>query len=656
MGILQLGNFTGILPRTSKNYLPDNAAQIARNTKLFSGEIRAWMRPVLEYTPIQKGVVSIFKMHGPGSRSQWCEWTTTTDVVRGPVADASDFRVYYSEDGVCKKTNWEMCTDESEGSSAPCPRKWLHMGVPAPKGKLKLEAERTMIPKPEPKPEEKPPEKPTETPQTTADGGSGEMIYDVDNTENRVYVYTYVSSFGAVKEESAPSDPADIVCDIKGHPVKVSGFANPPTEHYNITEIRLYRVVTGSSTATYMLVDEFKLVDHQFPASGTSLMEKPWTNSVYEDSIPVVDLGKELDTLNFTEPPEGLRGLVSMPNGFLAGFTYNQVWFSEPYLPYAWPADYMLTVDSQIVGLGVYGSTLVVCTEAQPYTISGTHPSAMAQEKQPMNQPCVSKASIAYDQYGVLYASPHGLVAMAGGQMDVFTRTLMTRDEWQTYSPSLMVSAMYNNMYVASYHTGNVRGALVISRGDTPAMIDLDFAPTAVHIENGTGTLYCMNAIDHGVYKMDAHPINRMTFEWKSKQFQYNMRQTFTCAKVDAEFTDQSEVKAWEQQRQEAIDANKQIWQESNGTGLDGSVNEKGMLGMRINGSKMRFVPEEADLRNVTITFFADGKEFYSKTLNSSVAFRIPATTGYNWEVRVAGNLNVSKITLGTSMAELKAA
>lgn len=649
MGILQLGNFTGIFPRTGKDYLQDNAAQIARNTKLFSGEIRSWMKPVLEYTPIQQGVVSIFKMQGPGSRSQWCEWTTTTDVVRGPVADASDFRIYYSENGVCKKTNWEMCVDDESGSSDPCPRQWLHMGVPAPKGKLTLEAERTMIPKP-----------PEDTTGGGTEGGTetqadGEMIYDADNTENRVYVYTYVSTFGAVKEESAPSDPEMVVCDIKGHPVKVSGFVNPPTEHYNITAIRLYRVVTGSSSATYMLVDEFELANHQFPASGTSLMGKTWANSVYEDSIAVVDLGKELDTLNYTEPPEGLRGLVSMPNGFLAGFTYNQVWFSEPYLPYAWPADYMLTVDSQIVGLGVYGSTLVVCTEAQPYTISGTHPSSMAQEKQPMNQPCVSKSSIAYDQYGVVYASPHGLVALAGGQMDVFTRPLMTRDEWQVYSPSLMVSAMYNNMYMASYHTGNVQGTLIVSRGDTPAMTDLDFAPTAMHIENGTGTLYCMSAVDHGVYQMDAHSINRMTYEWKSKRFPYNMRQTFTCAKVEAEFVDNSEVLAWQQQRQEVIDANKTVWEENIGKGLGGALNECRMLERRINGSKMHFVPEEADLRNVTITFFADGKDFYSKAVTDASAFRIPTTTGYQWEVRLSGNLTVSKVVLGTSMAELKA-
>lgn len=628
MPVLKLSNFTGILPRMGKQYLPDNGAQIAKNTKLTSGEIRSWMKPVFEYRTQQEGVVSIFKMHGPGARSQWLEWTVDTDVVRGPVADASDHRIYYSENGVCKKTNWEMATT-GEGIA---PINWLHMGVPAPTNTLKLEAERTQI-------------ESTETP--------GLMIDDADNTENRAYVYTYVSTFGAVKEESAPSQASDIVCDIVGKPVKISGFANPPTDHYNITAIRIYRVVTGSETATFMLVDELPLSNHKFPVNGESLNEVQWKDSVYEDSLSVTKLGKELDTLNFTPPPEGLHGLVSMPNGFLAGYTYNQVWFSEPYLPYAWPSDYMLTVDTQIVGLGVYGNTLVVCTKAQPYTISGTHPSAMSQEKQPMNQPCVSKQSIAYDQYGVLYASPHGLVALAGGQMDVFTRPIMTRDEWQKYSPSLMRSCMYNNMYVCSYHIGDTLSSLVLSRGDTPAMVELDFAPNAMHVEYGTGSLYALDAHDGNVYLLDGSPINRMTYEWKSKAFPFAYRNSFSCAKVDANHVDVDVVEAWEAARQEIIEYNKEIWATKGKFGVMGALNAKATNELSVNGSLLKRVPEEAEVRSVAITFFADGKPFYTKHLTSSEAFRVPATTGYVWEMRLAGTLDVNSVFLATSMGEL---
>ena len=77
---------------------------------------------------------------------------------------------------------------------------------------------------------------------------------------------------------------------------------------------------------------------------------------------------------------------------------------------------------------------------------------------------------------------------------------------------------------------------------------------------------------------------------------------------------------------------------------------------MCINGSLLQQVPEEADLRNASITFFSDDEEIYTKALTDEVAFRIPDTTGYRWEVRVAGNINIKKIVMATSMDEMKAA
>ena len=90
--------------------------------------------------------------------------------------------------------------------------------------------------------------------------------------------------------------------------------------------------------------------------------------------------------------------------------------------------------------------------------------------------------------------------------------------------------------------------------------------------------------------------------------------------------------------------------------GLEGAVMARGMLGMCVNGSLLQYVPEEADLRNATITFFADDQVFYSKVLRNEMSFRIPAETGYRWEVRIAGNINIKKIVMATSMDEMKAA
>lgn len=618
MSKILLNDFDGIYPRQSPTLLKDNAAQIARNVKLMSGEVRPWRKARKIKQVLQDGVVSIFKMEGVGGEELWCEWTVDTDVCYGPVADQDEFRIYYSEGGVCKKTNWELC---SEGDG-PAPRNWYYMGTPHPKGALTLNAVRT-----------------------------GEE--STENTENRVYVYTYVSEFGSITEESAPSDPATVIADREGGSVEISGFADPPTDHLNITRVRIYRMVSGDESASYMLVDELSLKDHKFPATGVSLNEIKWSDSKYVDTRTTEQLGKELDSLEYSEPPEGLKGLVSMPNGFLAGFVRNEIWFSEPYLPHAWPSKYMLTTDSPIVGLGVYGNTLVVATTRQPYTISGTHPSAMTQEKQPMMQPCVSKRSIAYDQYGVLYASPYGVVAIAGGQLDVFTRQIATQDEWRAYNPSTMSAVMYNNLYMLSYKKDHDNFMLVFSRGDTPSLVEYSFPPDAMFVERGSGRLFLLNRYDGWIYQMDADTVNAERYEWKSKRFVNPYWTSFSAMKVDAAYESNDTIREWEEYRKEAVAENKAIWASRKGKSLMGEFNAGLINQFEVNGSLLKSLPTKADFRYVTVTLYADGKEVYTKTFTDILACRIPAVKGYAWEIRLVGTMNIRSFAMSTTMNEL---
>lgn len=606
------------MPRYGETELQDNSAVSARNVKLMSTEIRPWRKPVAVHTVSKPGIQTIFKMDGTGGAELWCEWDTDTDVCYGPIADNDEFRIYYSEGGVCKKTNWALCS----AGEGPAPRNWLYMGVTAPTVAPTVVATRT-----------------------------GED--DASNTEERVYCYTYVAKFGSVYEESAPSEATTVTSDITGGSVSISGFGNPTTDHENVVKIRIYRAVTGASSVIYLLVDELDLVNHVLPASGVSTNGVSWTNSTYVDTRTTVQLGKELDSLYYTPPPEGLKGLVSMPNGFLAGFIRNEVWFSEPYLPHAWPANYMLTTDSPIVGLGVYGDTLVVCTTRQPYTISGTHPSSMAQEKQPMLQPCVSKRSIAYDQYGVLYASPYGLVVIAGGQMDVFTRPIITHDEWADYNPTTMIATMYNNLYITAYRKLNANSMLIFSRNDEPALVNYDFTPLAMHVERSTGRLFCLSEKDNIIYQMDGDQVNKEVYEWISKRFVLPYATSFSAMKLDAEYEANELVKEWAAKYQEILDYNAAVWEEREGQSLMGEMNGHMVNTFEVNGSLLRDQMTMPEFRSVGVTLYCDGKAVYSKIFDSIVAVRIPPAKGYAWQVRISGNLNVRSFAMSTTMREL---
>ena len=555
---LRIDNFSGIVPRTGPTELEGNQAQIANNAKLTSLEIRPWRSPTLEYTPSGgSSVQTIYKFQGQtGTSPIWLEWNYDVDVVPGPVADLSEFRLYYTSSGFSpKKTNWALASSSGAGV-APFPNAYYEMGVPVP----------ALGP-------------------TLSKAGTGAAP-----SEDRSYIYTYVTEFGTVAEESAPS-PATLITGVNtsGDSVTISGFSAPPAGNYNFKYKRIYRSVIGATTASYLLVAEI-----------------PIATSSYTDTKTIAQLGTALQSLYYTPPPSTLQGIVTMPNGLLAGFTGNQVWFCEPYLPHAWPASYMLTTDYPIVGLGVFGNSLFVGTTRNPYMITGTTPSSMMQEKLPMVQPCVSKKSIVSDQYGVLYASPNGLASVAPGTQEVISNALYTRDEWQALNPSTMIGAVYNNMYFGFYQTtGGARSSIVILRGDNPPLATFDSNAKARFVESNTGNVYYLSAADNKIYSLDSSISGNTVFQWKSKKFLQPKPMTYASLQLHADYDYM--------------------------TAHSGSY--------------------------VTVNLYAEGTLVFTSNITGNLPVRLPSMTrSYIWEIELIGNVPVRRVAIATSVAELAGA
>lgn len=599
MPYIKIDNFSGTVPRTGPTQLEGNQAQTASNVKLQSRELRSWRKPTEEYTPTIPGVQTIYKLDGPGGAFEWLTWAHDVDVVPGPVADISDYRVYYTGDGLPKKTNWNLATTNGTGVD-PYPNSWLYMGVPNPVGAPTL---------------------------THAGGGA---------TETRAYIYTYVSTFGAVKEESGPSPAATIVTHATGS-VTVSGFSAAPTTGYNITHIRIYRTVVGATSVSYAFVAEI-------PVATTS----------YVDNLTVAQLGESLPSLNYSPPPDGLKGLVAMPNGILAGFKDNEVWFCEPYLPHAWPVSYSLAVEYPIIGLGVYDTTLVVLTTKFPYLITGTTPAAMTQTKLPLQQPCASKRSIASDQYGVLYASPNGLVSIGAGTQDIITTPLYTRDEWQDLTPTSMLGVIYNNLYMCFHQTTTGIEALVLARGDIPPLSFLSFDATAVYIDRSTGNIYAVSQFDNIIYQLDNDEVNNTLYEWKSKKFVMPNPMSYAAIKLQANYDYMDDQVAYNAFVQSIIASNQAKFSSAT-TGLGGGFNDDLMNFHMFNGSILQDIPTPADLRNIQVIIFADEQQVYTTGILNQEPVRIPVTgKAYVWEIKITGNVPVRSVIMGTSLGETR--
>lgn len=601
MPYIKLEDFSGEVPRTGPTRLDANQAQIANNVKLQSRELRSWALPEIVYTPTLPDVNTIYRIDSPVGQKYWLEWETDVDMVPGPVADIDEFRYYYTGDGKPKKTNWALATNNGAGVG-PFPDEWLYMGVPNPVG----------------------------APTLSASSSSGTV-------ETRAYVYTYVSKFGDVLEESGPSPAATVTVTTSGATVTVSGFSAPPTTGYNIIARRLYRTITGATAVTYSFVTEL-------PLSTTS----------YVDAKLISELGSEIPSLYWTPPPDDLKGLVALPNGMLAGFIGNQIWLSEPYYPHAWPEQYMLTVDYPVVGLGVYENNLVVCTTKFPYLISGVSPASMSQQKLPIPQPCVAKRSIVSDQYGVLYASPNGLVSLGAGSQDVVTVPLFTRDEWQQIEPTTLRSMVYNNMYMGFYTVEGTTKAIVISRGDIPPLVSLNFPARCVFVDRSTSSIYAVSEVDRALYQLDASTVNTAVYEWKSKKFILPNPTNFGAIKVSADYSYMDSIQAYIEFILSLIAENKLLYIALGGN-IGGYINNEPINTLSINGSVLADLPPQGLTRFITLIIYANGEQVAAYDVTNEEPIRLPAMQkDYIYEILISGNTPVRMVAMASSIGELR--
>jgi hypothetical protein len=263
--------------------------------------------------------------------------------------------------------------------------------------------------------------------------------------ETRAYVYTWVTAYG---EEGPPSPPA--LLTGFNNATWTIGLQPPLTQDMgtlrNIVKTNIYRTMASVQGGT-----SFFLVD-SVAATATTY------NDSFTDDIVSGNL--ILPSTTWFGPPTTLQGIVAMPNGMMAGFVGNEVWFCEPYRPHAWPSQYTVTTDYPIIGLGVVGSTLVAATTFNPQTFTGTNPASITQVRIPLPEPCIARRSVLSTDSGVYYASANGLIKVSGaGIAQNTTQNWITRDLWDQLTPQKFIRAVKNvSAYFAFGTTGVTNG------------------------------------------------------------------------------------------------------------------------------------------------------------------------------------------------------
>lgn len=126
---ISIANFSGLVPKQSPQLLADNQAQVANNTRLWTGTLEPFASPSTTKTDVGGTKTSIYRFgqETPGDTNYWFAWDAHVHVVKGPIAGDVTERTYYSGEGYPRVTNNELAL-----SSQPYPGASYKLGVPAP--------------------------------------------------------------------------------------------------------------------------------------------------------------------------------------------------------------------------------------------------------------------------------------------------------------------------------------------------------------------------------------------------------------------------------------------------------------------------------------------------------------------------------------------
>ncbi len=566
MAYFKRDSFSGIAPGVSPRLLSEQFAQTAENVDFESGRLKPVTSDSDTFTLTNTARRSIFFYRD----TNWLQWNDDgVSVVQGPIpADTLD-RLYWTGEDYPR-----MGTAATIVAGSSYPASSFRLGVPAPSAA------------------------PTITKTGDAD--------DTQTPDDVAYVYTFVTAFG---EEGPPSPASNVLERTNTETITIP---LPSTEHpsgnYNFgtgAKKRIYRSNTGSTNTTFQFVAEVS-----------------FATTTYDDSSESFALGEVLPSGTWIGPPDDdtslypngpLVGLIAVANGVFAGFTGKRLCLSEPFLPHAWPIDYRITLEEDIVAIGSVTNGIVALTDGAPYFVTGVDPSAMTAIKLDIAQACVNDKSVVDMGEYLLYAGPDGLVAVSGGEGEVVTNGLISARQWNDdFNPTTYRAFRHENTYVAFWNGG---GFVYDPRAGEAALSNLSYTGEVRggYMHPKDGELYII--VGNKIKKYRGGTANK-TLKWKSKQY----------------VTPKPVSMGWVSVHAQAYPVTVRVW-------VDGTQIAVYSLSYSNN----------VYTQSVTVPSGAS-----SGTLREPI-MRLPAVVGQVWEVEVEGAVEIDEVCLAQSMDEIAA-
>ena len=133
MSGIKVTGFRGKAPKTSPELLPEQSAQIARNCKLYSGDLIPYPEPVVAGSSGRFGSTeTIYALRNPSTNDLvWLSWDTEVNVATPSYFGVDEQRFYYTGDGVPKVSTYDLAVS----GTAPYPNDYYELGLPLPETK-----------------------------------------------------------------------------------------------------------------------------------------------------------------------------------------------------------------------------------------------------------------------------------------------------------------------------------------------------------------------------------------------------------------------------------------------------------------------------------------------------------------------------------------
>jgi hypothetical protein len=660
MGAIRLTSFGGIIPRASERLIPDNAAQVAVNCRLSSGELIPFNAGAKRYTSAKAGPLLAIHRVEDGGSDAWLAWPHDADVVKASLYGAARWCI--TGDGEPRITTLASAVS---GSGNDYPHTAYTLGTP----------------------------KPVTAPTVAPTGGVSATTVD------RFYAHTFYAEWDGVEFEGAVSPVSALVSGKVDATWQITGmdttppnsgtvmgtFASSKTEFTDTVDTFL-RVgeqvviagdtltvtdITGSKTfkvaGDYHLATTWArkaafpgtIYKRLYRSTGTTgqfqLVVEGLTGTTYNDTLTDSQiLGDELITASWEMPPTGLTGLFALPSGSIGGFIGNKACFSEPDQPHAWPPEYQMQADYPIVGAECFGSGVALLTTSWPFIIQGIEPGQMSGQSWKEALPCQSKRGVCSLGDMVVFPSTSGIKAASGAGVVDWSLPYFTEKEFKTYMPETMVAAMVERrLYVLYSKDGSTRVLIFNLNGDDQYLTEAHFMADEIHGGMTDGHLYYSFGSD--IYEFDPADGYTLSQDWMSKEIILPMPQNLGAAKINFK-------QAMDPAQIVAINAEIAAIQAANAVMLatgkvHGAWNTIGYNGQRWNGSDLMVPPAVPPANEVTFQLYVDGAVKSSRTVSDNKIFTLPS--GYkadNVAVRVQSQCLIKSVEIGETPDSLRRA